>query len=265
MEFINKNALLKSYYQPDEKLLLAKVLDQADLSLRRHIITFSDFLSPAETAQAVELLKKVHDLSFLAYGGYNDCERKMLGFYPDYMSAEDVYFPITAVKIKFNPKFSSPPSHRDYLGSVLGMGIERGKVGDIAVVENGAVCFIEDGIADYVVSGLERVGHTKVTVEKADITDDLVPQKKMVEKNITVASMRADVIFGAVFNESRESIKQLINAEKASVNWLPLKSVSAQLNEGDVLSLKGSGRGVLILVNGETKKGRISIKIGKYV
>ena len=246
MEFINKNALLKSYYQPDEKLLLAKVLDQADLSLRRHIIAFSDFLSPAETAQAVELLKKVHDLSFLAYGGYNDCERKMLGFYPDYMSAEDVYFPITAVKIKFNPKFSSPPSHRDYLGSVLGMGIERGKVGDIAVVENGAVCFIEDGIADYVVSGLERVGHTKVTVEKADITDDLVPQKKMVEKNITVASMRADVIFGAVFNESRESIKQLINAEKASVNWLPLKSVSAQLNEGDVLSLKGSGRGVLI-------------------
>ncbi len=182
MEFINKNALLKSYYQPDEKLLLAKVLDQADLSLRRHIITFSDFLSPAETAQAVELLKKVHDLSFLAYGGYNDCERKMLGFYPDYMSAEDVYFPITAVKIKFNPKFSSPPSHRDYLGSVLGMGIERGKVGDIAVVENGAVCFIEDGIADYVVSGLERVGHTKVTVEKADITYDLVPQKKMVEK-----------------------------------------------------------------------------------
>ena len=67
MEFINKNALLKSYYQPDEKLLLAKVLDQADLSLRRHIITFSDFLSPAETAQAVELLKKVHDLSFLAF------------------------------------------------------------------------------------------------------------------------------------------------------------------------------------------------------
>ena len=87
----------------------------------------------------------------------------------------------------------------------------------------------------------------------------------MNEKNITVASMRADVIFGAVFNESRESIKQLINAEKASVNWLPLKSVSAQLNEGDVLSLKGSGRGVLISVNGETKKGRISIKIGKYV
>lgn len=133
-------------------------------------------------------------------------------------------------------------------------------------MENGAVCFIEDGIADYVVSGLERVGHTKVTVEKADITDDLVPQKKMDRKkyNRCINACRCNYLVRFLM-KPRESIKQLINAEKASVNWLPLKSVSAQLNEGDVLSLKGSGRGVLISVNGETKKGRISIKIGKYV
>lgn len=262
---MDKHALLKSYCQPDEKLLLAKVLDQADLSLRKHIVSFSDFLSPTETAKACDILKKVNDISFLAFGGYNESERNMISVFPDYFTEEDIIFPISAVEIKYNAKFSSGLSHRDYLGSILGLGIERAKLGDIVVTDNSAICFVESGIVDYIVSGLDRVGRTKVDTKIIEINDDIVPQKKMVTRSITVVSLRADVVFGAVFGESRSSIQQLISSERASINWLPVKSSSVSVNEGDVLSLKGGGRGVLLSVNGETKKGRISITIGKYV
>lgn len=262
---MDKHALLKSYCQPDEKLLLAKVLDQADLSLRKHTISFSDFLSPFETAKACDMLKKVNDIRFLAFGGYNESERKIISVFPDYISEEDIVFPISAVQVNYNNKFSSELNHRDYLGSLLGLGIERVKLGDIIVKDNGAVCFAENGIADYIVSGLDRVGRTKIDTKIIEINDDIVPQKKIITKNITVASLRADAVFGAVFGESRNIIQQHINSEKASINWLTFKSSSASVKEGDVLSLKGGGRGILLSVNGETKKGRISITIGKYV
>jgi len=262
---LDKHALLKSYCQPDEKLLLAKVLDQADLSLKKHIVLFSDFLSPSETAKACDILKKVGDISCLAFGGYTESERNMICIYPDYLDKDDVDFPISALRISYNTKFSPSLSHRDFLGSILGLGIERDKLGDIVINDNNAICFVERSIADYIVSGLEKVGRTKVDIKIAEINEDIVSKKNMTTKSITVASLRADAVFGAVFGESRNSIQLLISSEKASINWVPVKSSSVSVKEGDVLSLKGGGRGILLSVNGETKKGRISITIGKYM
>ena len=84
-------------------------------------------------------------------------------------------------------------------------------------------------------------------------------------KNVTVSSLRADTVFGAVFKKSRSEAQELIRGEKASVNWITVKSVSDIINEGDILSLKGSGRGKLIEVSGTTKKGRLSITVGRYI
>ena len=84
-------------------------------------------------------------------------------------------------------------------------------------------------------------------------------------KNVTVSSLRADTVFGAVFGKSRSDMQELIRSEKASVNWIAINSVSSTINEGDILSLKGSGRGKLIGVGGTTKKGRLVITVGRYV
>lgn len=261
---MDKHSLLKSYCQPDEKLLLAKVLDQADLSLKKHIVVFSDFLSPTEVALACDMLKRVGDTEFSTFGGYNESERRMIAVYPDYFTY-DVIYPISAIEIRYNAKFSSGLSHRDFLGSILGLGIERDKLGDIIVADGYAVCFAENVITDYILSGLETVGRTKVKSEVIEFNEDIVPKRNMITKSMTVASLRVDAVFGAVFGESRSSIQQLINSEKASVNWLPIKNSSSPVKEGDVLSLKGEGRGILLSVKGETKKGRISITVGKYV
>lgn len=262
---MDKHALLKSYCQPDEKLLLAKVLDQADLSLKKHMVSYTEFLDPAMCVLVCTLLKNVRELDFRTFGGYDEAERKMIALFPDYFFEEDIAFPISAVRIIYNPKFSSGLSHRDFLGSILALGIERSRIGDIVVLDDEAYCFAEDDIASYISANLEKAGRTKVKAEKAVLSEIRLPEKKMDIKNVTVSSLRADTVFGAVFRKSRSEAQELIRGEKASVNWTAVKSVSDNIAEGDVLSLKGSGRGKLIEVGGTTKKGRLVITVGRYV
>lgn len=262
---MDKHALLKSYCQPDEKLLLAKVLDQADLSLKRHIVCFTDFLDPSIRGKAFELLKYVRDLKVKCFGGYEDAERVVFAMYPDYMDDEDIYFPVDVVKITYNAKFSSALSHRDFLGSILGLGIERVKLGDILVYDAEAYCFADSSISSYITANLEKVSHTKVSAQIVDMSGIKIPEKKIDVKNVTVSSLRADTVFGAVFGKSRSEMQDLIRAERASVNWCTVKSVSDIIKEGDVLSLKGSGRGILMEIGGTTKKGRIVITVGRYI
>ena len=262
---MDKQALLRSCGQPEEKLLLAKVLDQADLSLRRHTLFYTDFLDPAMCAVAEDILSRVRDLKFAAFGGYDESERKMFALCPDYFADEDIVFPIKAVKITYNAKFSRELSHRDFLGSILGLGIERSRVGDIVVLDECTYCFADEKIASYIESGLERVGRTKIKAEQTDISLVDIPEEKMDIKNVTVSSLRADTVFGAVFSKSRSEMQDLIRGEKASLNWREVKSVSDTVSEGDVLSLKGSGRGKLLEIGGTTKKGRLVITVGRYV
>ena len=261
----DKHALLKSYSQPDERLLLAKVLDQADLSLRKHMVCSTDFLAPAMTVEAEKLLRHYDGLEISSFGGYDDAERKIISLFPDYVEKDNIIFPIEAVRIRHNTKFSTSLSHRDYLGSVLGLGVERLKIGDILVMEGEALCFAECSIADYIVSNLERVGHTKRKAEKTELNSLNLPEKKMDIKNVTVSSLRADTVFGAVFGRSRSDAQEFIRSEKASVNWAVVRSPSDIIKEGDILSLKGGGRGKLIEIGGMTKKGRTVITIGRYI
>ena len=262
---MDKHALLKSYYQPDEKLLLAKVLDQADLSLKKKSVSYSDFLDPTMTAKAIGLLKQIREVHFSIFGGYDDAERCIIAMYPDYFDDDDLEYPIKTVEIKHNAKFSSKLSHRDYLGSILGLGIERTKIGDIIVLDDAAYCFAESSIADYICVNLEKIGHTKVKSELSNVQRTDIFEKKMDLRNTTVSSLRADTVFGVVFAKSRSEVQDLIRGRKASINWIEIDSVSLTLNEGDVLSLKGSGRGKLVEVIGTTKKGKISIIVGRYV
>lgn len=222
-------------------------------------------MDPSVRGKAGELLERLGELKIKAFGGYDDAERVMFAMFPDYMDEDEIIFPIDAVRISYNSKFSSSLSHRDFLGSIIGLGIERIKVGDILVYDGEALCFSDSSISQYIVSNLERVGHTKVTAQIAALELLNIPEKKIETKNVTVSSLRADTVFGAVFGKSRSEAQEAIRAERASVNWRPLKSVSEPINDGDVLSVKGWGRGTLVQTGGTTKKGRIVITVGRYV
>jgi len=211
----------------------------------------------------LEFLKS--DLNICVFGGFKDAERKMIGFSPDYMDINETYFPIKAVEIEADKRFSHSLSHRDYLGSILGLGIDRDRTGDIIINENKAVVIAAEDIADYVASTLFKVGRTPVKCTVRDTEGLDITSKNIKEVFSTVPSLRLDCIVSSAFSLSRGNAKALIDAEKVQLNWQTVTSASAEVKEGDVLSARGYGRAEVVEIKGRTKKDRIGILIGRYI
>ncbi len=263
---LSRQDALKRFVQPEDKLLIAKVLDQADLSLKRHEMRFTFFLSPGHVFKFKDILFSMkNELNIMVFGGCEDAERQMVGFCPDYMEVTEKDFPIAAVEIESDKRFSGSLSHRDYLGSVLGLGIDRDRTGDIIIEGNRAVLIAERDIADYVCANLFKVGRTPVKCRGLDLENLGLGQKNIKEVFSTVPSLRLDCIVGSAFGVSRGTAKELIEAEKVQLNWETTKSPSKEVLEGDTISARGYGRAKVIEVKARTKKDRIGILIGRYV
>lgn len=262
---MDRQSLLKAVTQPDERLLFAKVLDQAAFSLKRHQPAFTDFLDMAKSGKFLEMLSYERDLQVMAFGGTEDTERRMLGFAPDYMELKKEDFPICALRIRKNKKFGQTDlSHRDYLGSILGLGIDRGKIGDIFVGEEETICFVEEEIASYISANLQKVSRTPVEVTETQI-ESVSVEKEMEVRRISVASLRLDAVAGAALHLARGKVQDYISAEKANVNWSVTTNTSYLLKEGDMVSVRGFGRFRVLSIEGRTKKDRIVVEVGIYI
>lgn len=263
---MNRQALLKSIPEGEERLLFAKAIDQAWASRKRREPMFTDFMDRGKCARFAERLQGTRELQILCCGGTEDAERQMLGFAPagETLAPED--FPIRAIKIRRKSKKfgQSDLSHRDYLGSILGLGIDRSKLGDILVSEDAAICFAAEEIAPYICAMLEQVSKTAVIAEETDAAD-AIPTRQTAHRRITVASLRLDAVAGEVFHLARGKVQAFIGAEKATVNWNIVTSVSHQLREGDMISLRGYGRFRVGAIGGKTKKDRIGLEIEQYI
>lgn len=262
---LSKQALLKTFNRPEERLLFSKVLDQAGLSLQNHEAVFTDFLDPAKSAGFLNILKSIKDLNCYRFGGNEECERVRIGFCPFYTNIKNEDFPIKAIKITTKDKFSAPLSHRDYLGSILGLGIDRAKIGDIFIYDDFTVCYADSDMSEYIAVNLIKAGKVKVSAEVYNIYNIELPKKNIKEKYSTVSSLRIDAVISAAFNISRSEAQGLIAAEKVFLNWSVITNNSHTVNENDIISLRGYGRCNLIKINGETKKKRISVILGIYV
>lgn len=235
------------------------VLDRFFLCAAQRRPVFTDFYDPASWTSFLDELKRQGDsVRVVAFGGAEDAERRMLGFFP--LEVEEESFPIARLGARFNVKFNKSPRHQDYLGSIIGLGLERGKIGDIIVKEEGAELFVHEDIAEYICMQLEKVGRTPVSIEllPEDIEINKPPEK---EEQINVASLRLDVVLAAMFRLSRASVKSLINAEKVFVNWSPCTDAGKQVKSGDMLTLRGYGRGRVGEILGSTKKGRLRLTV----
>lgn len=257
--------LMKDFNDIQEKLFFAKVLDQAEISIKKNSNTCTDFLEPTRIQLYESKLKTIRDIKYKIFGGYEEAERKMICFYPDYVDLEYYDFPIDIIKIQLNSKFSDNINHRHYLGSILNTGIERSKLGDIIVIDNYAIAFIKRSISEYVLNNLTKVSNVKAETSLIDFNDLHLPQKKYKIIKTTVASLRLDAIISAAFNLSRAKASQFITTEKVNLNWICTKSSSTTVKSGDIFSLKGYGRAKLEEVTGKTRKDRIGVLIYLYV
>ncbi len=257
--------LTKDFNDMKEKIFFAKVLDKAEICLKRHSNTCTDFLEPTRIKFYENQLNTIRDIKYKIFGGYEEAERKVICFYPDYTELEYNDFPIDAIKIQLNSKFSDSINHRHYLGSILNTGIERSKLGDIVVIDNYAIAFIKRSISEYVLNNLIKVSNIRANVSLIDLKSLQLPQKKYKIIKTTVPSLRIDAIISSAFNISRAKASQFINAEKVNLNWICVKSGSITLKQGDIFSLKGYGRARLEEIAGKTRKDRIAVLIYIYV
>ncbi len=198
----------------------------------------------------------------LFYGGYENSERNYLGVFPEYMPPDESKFPITPVTMRYRE--ADKPSHRDFLGAMLALGIKREAVGDILVGAGECVAFLSDSVAGLIIGELTRVGRVGIKISEGR-GGALPVGRSFLTINGTVGSERLDCVTALVTKLSREKAAALISGGSVRVNGCTEISASFRLNEGDKLSIKGCGRFVVEEFGANTKKGRVHVICKKYI
>ena len=215
-------------------------------------------------AQQSELRKMRLPVKAELYGGYDSAERCMavFGSEDDFgyeCSPPVVFIRISPVQMKFADDFT----HRDFLGSLMALGIKREMLGDIIIKDNRAFIICMESISEYIISQLDKVKHTSVVCELCDeLPQDVLPEFESLE--IIVASERIDVLIASVYNLSRNESQKRIESETVFCNSVVVSSTSYVPQPGSIISVRGSGRFIFDSVLRTTKKGRLVVSIKKY-
>ena len=263
MELTREN-IEKVAQNPEDKVLLAKVWDKIQTGMRKNIIATSPFLSLRELELTRFLFGSMEGLHY--FGGYPDAERKMLVYLPDYLdetALTDPDSPIVCLHATFHE--GDTPNHRDFLGALMGVGITRASLGDICVSKGSCDFFITAQIAPYILQNFTGAGRTKVHLEQIPLEDVVIAPPETKQLKDTLASLRLDSVISSGFRIGRSLAAQYITAGKAAIDGLPCEKPDKSVTEGMKISVRGLGKIKLTSIGGQTKKGRISVIIDRYV
>lgn len=251
----------------EERLLLARVLDKLELCRRRSIPACTGFLSPGERAAAEGLIAACGHPSHLFFGGYEGAERTVCAFLPDWLEAEDWRAgedcPVAALHCAFREE--EELSHRDFLGSIMGLGITREKIGDILVARGGADVLVLRELEPYLLQNLDSAGRVRLKVSPLSLGELVPPEVKRETVRDTVSSLRLDAVAAAAFRLSRSKAAELIAAGRVMLNYRECLKGDRPVAEGDVISCRGFGKCAVKELPGLSKKGRIMIVLERYV
>lgn len=248
----------------EDRILLAKLWDKINTGFLRSIPANTAFLSPRELEMARYLFGEPEGL--YAFGGCEGAERKMLCYLPDYLdeswlSGEDS--PMVCLRASFFE--GDAPTHRDFLGALMGSGITRECIGDIYVGKGSCDFFVTAEIAPYILQNFSSAGRTKLRLDSVSLSQASIPEPEVKPIKDTLASLRLDSVISSGFRVGRSSAAQYVTSGRAAINGLPCEKPDKPIAEGDSISVRGLGKIKLRSVNGQTKKGRISIIIDRYV
>ncbi len=244
--------------------LKSHLKDLADRSYRQNLYTFSGFLGLAEQDQLWRMEKELRYSSVQLWGGYEQAERKAARFgNPQELCYEEDY-PIVCIHIApLQAKFADDLSHRDFLGALMNLGIERSTLGDIRVAEKEAYLYCLSSMAEYICEHLEKVRHTSVQcVPVAESAD--VPREEPRELVVQLPSLRVDACLAKVYNRSRGEILEAFQGGKVYVDGRLCENNSRQLKGGETVNLRGYGKFLFTGERRETRKGKLSVKVLIY-
>ncbi len=243
----------------ETKLLLSKITDLAYLSQKNCYPAFSKFLDASALARVAGV--KASGCTYFAFGGYPDAERKVVGCFPESCDYMEELFPICTIKLV--PSESEGLTHRDYLGSLIGLGIKRECLGDIVLYPEGAYVLCLDDIGEFILRNITKIGRRRVQAVLCE--NEKLPEKTLKRMTSTVASERLDCLLSQVTGCSRNKAEELIRLGKVQINYLPAESASKKLKPSDVVSVRGFGKFIYIGAVGETKKRRYKVEYDLYI
>ena len=261
---MDRGNIEKIAHTAEDRLLLAKVWDKINAGIRRNIPGNTCFLSPRELEMTRYLFGELEGLH--AFGGFEGAERQMLCYLPDYMDESCLYeddAPLVCLRASFYE--GDALSHRDFLGALMGAGIARETVGDICVGQNSCDFFVTAEIAPHILQSFTSAGRAKLSLTQIPLNQVIVPEPEVRQIKDTLASLRLDSAISSGFRIGRSLAAQYVTQGKAAINGLPCEKPDKAVAEGDKISVRGLGKILLRSVNGQTKKGRISVVIDRYV
>ena len=249
----------------DSELLKKRFFELARKSFNAGIFTFTDFLGLAEQSAFAEIKKELRGINYEAFGGAEGAERVMVRFGSEDELGYSLPFPISVIKAEpVSQKYADRLTHRDFLGAILNLGIERDVLGDIVIIDNVGYIFAKEDIAGYIADSLTKVKRTDMRVR---VTDAL-PEGELYrteERTVQASGERLDAIIAKVFSLSREDAQTLFKKRLVFADGRQIDSTSYTPKENEKISVRGHGRFIYVGCQSFSKKGKMNILVKVYV
>lgn len=259
---IDKEKFVSHVKEPGARKAMLRFLDLWEKAFLSQIPVVTDFFDPYYLGIATGIIQGLPKMGFSVDGGFEGAERARIAIFPSLDSEID--FRLAFLRAEGNFKFRAV-SHRDYMGSLLGLGLTREKIGDIIVTDTGCQVIVDRDIADYVIYNWNKVSQVTVGVTQILREEIVLPQQEVKEIKATAASPRLDAIMGIGFGCSRTKILPEIKAGRVRVNWKVVSDPSVHVKVGDRISCMGRGRLEFADSSGTSQKGRLFVKILRFI
>lgn len=262
--------ILNDYRDKDDKILLAQVLDKIEMVEKKNKIEHTDFLDLAQIELVQKFINKIKIENYMIYGGFEQAERKMFVIYPEKFNSivveKNLANIVQIIRIQLPDDLRGKYTHRDYLGAVIKLGVERKKIGDIIVDNEGADIIVDKDIVKFLLENLGSLTRFSKSIITVQNIEDLRPVEiKKEELEIIVSSMRLDNVISELARCSRNKALDIINMERVFVNFECETKKTKQIKSGDMVTIRGKGRFFVKELVGQTRSGRTIIKIEKFV
>ena len=259
----NRRELLNRYVsQPEDRILLGRILDLAGQAERRNYPVATRFLDPRQQTLASALLREA-GVPFALFGGYEGAERRVavLG---EPNPTPELLERACGITLLQADTATEGLGHRDYLGALMGLQITRELIGDILVQEHGAQLLVCESCADFLQENLTGAGRARLTLRALPLSELRPAEQQGEELRVTVASPRLDAVLAAALPMSRTAAAEHIATGRVLVSSLVCQKPDRLLQEGDVITLRGTGRLLLEQIGGTTRKGRTVLTLQRF-
>ncbi len=269
---LNKQEILNKIANEEDKLLVSKMLDKIEFTIKRNSIEYTDFLDMRQRQLLEKVLKDIKYTNYIAFGGYKMAERTAIITYPEKL--EEIFIEnrfdynsvFGVIRIVLPNELKGMYAHRNYLSGIIKIGIKREKVGDIITRFDGADIIVLKDAEKYVLDGLKELTRfSKAEFTTAKLSELQVEEPKTEKISIIIPSMRIDSIVSEAIRTSRAKATEVIKEEKVFINHELVVKGSKEVKTNDLITVRGKGRFKVGEILNSTKKGNLVIEIEKYV